>query len=170
MATTTIELQWVLSKLLAPVQLLPTLFSNNFGATYIFVNPVFHSRMKHLAIDYHFVRDLVQSSELRVVHVFVGHQLANVLTKSLSQFRIFYLYNKITVIYDTPSKGGVLEYVLGFLLLVLFYYYFVFILVCVCVYIYIYIYIYNSTHTYQLMILLILNQNGTLGAHNKTII
>ncbi|XP_042448100.1 oligopeptide transporter 5-like [Zingiber officinale] len=32
-------------------------------------NPVFHSRMKHLAIDYHFIRDLVQASELRVTHI-----------------------------------------------------------------------------------------------------
>ena len=56
------ELQWVkslLSELLIPVRLTPTLFSDNIGATYLSANPVFHSRMKHLAIDYHFVRDLV---------------------------------------------------------------------------------------------------------------
>ena len=57
-----VELQSVkslLSKLIAPVQLSPTLFSNNLGATYHSANPIFHSCMKHLAIDYHFVRDLV---------------------------------------------------------------------------------------------------------------
>lgn len=37
----------------------PTIFSDNLGATYLCVNPIFHSRMKHLAIDYHFVCDLV---------------------------------------------------------------------------------------------------------------
>ena len=81
------ELQWVkplLSNLLAPMHLLPTLFSNNLGATYLSVNPVFHSRMKHLVIDYHFVRDLVQSSKLRVVHVSAGNQLADALTKPVS--------------------------------------------------------------------------------------
>ena len=69
------ELQWVkllLSELLTPVRLSPTLFSDNLGVTYLSTNLVFHSYMKHLAIDYHFVRDLVQSSELRVVHVFAG--------------------------------------------------------------------------------------------------
>ena len=69
------ELQWVkslLSKLLTLVRLQPTLFLDNLGATYLFANPVFHSRMKHLAIDYHFVRDLVQLSKLRVVLVFIG--------------------------------------------------------------------------------------------------
>ena len=58
----TVELQWVkslLSQLLAPVQLPPTLFSDNLGATYLSANPIFHSRMKHHEIDYHFVRDLV---------------------------------------------------------------------------------------------------------------
>ena len=59
--------------------------------------------MKHLTIDYHFVRDLVQSSELCVVHVSVGDQLADALTKSLSQSRIFSLCNKIGVISGTPS-------------------------------------------------------------------
>ena len=48
------------------------LFQGFTGATYLSANLVFHSRMKHLAIDYHFVCDLVQSSELCVVHVFVG--------------------------------------------------------------------------------------------------
>ena len=81
------ELQWVkslLSDLLTPMRLPPILFSNNLVATYLFANPVFHYHMKHLAIDYHFVCELVQSSELRVVHVSIGDQLADALTKSLS--------------------------------------------------------------------------------------
>ena len=93
----------LLSKLLTPVQLPPTLFSDNLGVTYLSANPVFHSPIKHLAIDYHFVYDLVQSSELRVVHFSTGDQLADSLTKSLSRSRLFYLYNKIYVISDTPS-------------------------------------------------------------------
>ena len=69
------ELQWVkllLSELLALVSLPLALFSDNLGVPYLFANPIFHSSMKHLAIDYHFVRDLVRSSELLIVHVSVG--------------------------------------------------------------------------------------------------
>ena len=56
-----VEFQWVKSlllELLVPVPSPPTLFLDNLGATYLYANPVFHSRMKHLAIDYHFVCDL----------------------------------------------------------------------------------------------------------------
>ena len=86
------------------------MFSSNLGATYLSTNPIFHSRIKHLAIDYHFVRDLVQSSQLRVAHVSAGDQLADALTKlsdaltkSLSWPRLLFLYNKIGVISSTPS-------------------------------------------------------------------
>ena len=102
----TAELQWVkslLSKLLALVRLQPTLFLDNLGATYLSANPIFHSRMKHLAIDYHFVRDLVQLSELRVVLFFNADQLADALTKSLSRPRLSYVCNTIGVISDTLS-------------------------------------------------------------------
>ena len=33
--------------------------------------------MKHLAINYHFVHDLIQSSDLRVVHVSASDQLVD---------------------------------------------------------------------------------------------
>ena len=67
--------------------------------------------MKHLAIDYHFVCDLVQSSELCVVNLSVDNQLADALTKPLSRSRLFSLCNKICVIFGIPSYGDVLEYI-----------------------------------------------------------
>ena len=93
----------MLSELLIPVQSSSTLFSNNLGATYLSANYVFHSRLKHLAIDYHFVRDLIQLSELCVVHVSVGDQFADAFIKSLSQPHLFSLCNKICVISGTSS-------------------------------------------------------------------
>ena len=81
----------------------PTLFLDNLGATYLSVNLVFHSRMKYLAIDYHFIRDLVQSSELRVAHVSIGDQLVDALTKSLYLPRVLSLCDKIGVVFGTTS-------------------------------------------------------------------
>ena len=93
----------LLSELLVLVQSPTTLFSDNLDATYLSANPVFHSYMKHFEIDYHFVRGLVQSSKLRVVHVFAGDQLADALTKSLSWPRFLSPCNKIGVVSSTSS-------------------------------------------------------------------
>ena len=93
----------LLAELQIPVSYTPALYSDNLGATYLCANPVFHSRMKHVAIDYHFVRDLVQSSALRVVHVSSGDQLADALTKSLSRPRLLDLCDKIGVTASKPT-------------------------------------------------------------------
>jgi len=53
-----------------PIIKTPQLFSDNIGATYLCVDLVFHTLMKHLAIDYHFVRDLVTFKELQVSCVY----------------------------------------------------------------------------------------------------
>lgn len=58
------------------------IYCDNIGATYLGANPVFHSRMKHIAIDYHFVRDKVSKGLLQVSHVSTKDQLADALTKS----------------------------------------------------------------------------------------
>lgn len=39
----------------------PQIFYDNISATYLSVNLIFHSRMKHNAIDYHFVHDQAPS-------------------------------------------------------------------------------------------------------------
>lgn len=62
----------------------PVIYCDNAGATYLCANPVFHSRMKHVALDYHFIRELVQSGFLRVSHVSSKYQLAKALTKPVS--------------------------------------------------------------------------------------
>ncbi|KAL6342671.1 hypothetical protein AAG906_013077 [Vitis piasezkii] len=61
----------------------PVIYCDNVGATYLCSNLVFHSCMKYVAIDYHFIQDQVQSSALRVIHVSSTDQLADTLTKPL---------------------------------------------------------------------------------------
>ncbi|URD92505.1 Retrotransposon protein [Musa troglodytarum] len=71
-AITTTELNWVtnlLKELNVNSTLPPTIYCDNIGATYLCVNPVFHSRMKYIAIDFHFVRDQVVRYQLRVSHI-----------------------------------------------------------------------------------------------------
>ena len=100
------EMEWIKSLLIdlgVTLQSIPVLYSNNLGATYLCANPVFHSRMKHLAIDYHFVRDLVHHRPLRVAHISGSDQLADALTKSLPRTRLLNLCSKIGVTSGMPS-------------------------------------------------------------------
>ena len=78
-------------------------YCDNVGATYLSANPIFHSRMKHLALDYHFIRANVQSGILRVSHISTKDQLANALTKPLSHLKFTELASKIGVTHLPPS-------------------------------------------------------------------
>lgn len=100
------ELLWVcslLSELGLKLHAAPTIYCDNVGATYLCANPVFHSRMKHIAIDYHFIRELIQNGKLRVNHVSTKDQRADALTKPLPRSTFHYLRNKIGVTLVTPS-------------------------------------------------------------------
>ena len=59
--------------------------------------------MKHIAIDYHFVRNQVQRGALKVAHVNTRDQLADALTKPLTRVKFLDLRNKIGVRPPSPS-------------------------------------------------------------------
>ncbi|GKV41686.1 hypothetical protein SLEP1_g49185 [Rubroshorea leprosula] len=61
------------------------------------LNPVLHSRMKHIAIVLHFVWDLVDKRILHVSDISSHDQLADWLTKPLSSSRFFLIRSKIGV-------------------------------------------------------------------------
>lgn len=100
------ELRWICSlmtELGVYLPSAPTVYCDNIGATYLCANPVFHSRMKHIAIDYHFVRGQIQNGQLRVTHVSSHDQLADGLTKPLPRKAFQQLCNKIGVTSVPPS-------------------------------------------------------------------
>ena len=62
LANVAFETMWLLGLLHGlgfPLKTTPLLLCDNLGATHLSFNPVQHSRMKHIQIDLHFVRDLV---------------------------------------------------------------------------------------------------------------
>ena len=100
------EIRWLcslLTELHIRLPLGPTIFCDNIGATYLCANPVFHSRMKHIALDYHFVRNMIQTRALRVSHVSTNDQLADALTKPLSRGHFLSARSKIGVRQLPPS-------------------------------------------------------------------
>ena len=100
------ELRWVcslLTDLHIPLPEMPVIYCDNIGATYLAANPVFHSKMKHIALDYHFVRDNVQAGTLRVSQLSTKDQLADALTKPLPRSRFLELMHKIGITLVLPS-------------------------------------------------------------------
>ena len=95
---TTAELRWVcslISELGIGLPNSPVVYCDNVGATQLSFNPIFQSHMKHVAVDYHFIRDQVQSGLLRVAHVSSADQLADLLTKPLPTSQFLLLRDKI---------------------------------------------------------------------------
>ncbi|OIT03085.1 retrovirus-related pol polyprotein from transposon tnt 1-94 [Nicotiana attenuata] len=82
------ELLWVKNLLLEmklPIKDTPTIYCDNIGVTYLSENPGLHSRMKHVEVDFHFVRNHVQQKGVQVVHVHSTDQLADTLAKPLAK-------------------------------------------------------------------------------------
>jgi hypothetical protein len=69
-ATTKIMwVQAVLQELQVPSPPRAKVWVDNMGAKFLAFNPVFHSRMKHVEVDYHFVRERVSKNLLDVDYV-----------------------------------------------------------------------------------------------------
>jgi hypothetical protein len=85
-ANATAELIWIevlLRELGISLAQSPILWCDNLGATYLTANPIFHRRMKHVEVDYHFVRERVASKRLDVRIISTNDQIADIMTKAL---------------------------------------------------------------------------------------
>ena len=46
-------------------------------------NLVFHAKMKHILVKYHFIRDVLEDKHMKLVKVHTTENLADLLTKAL---------------------------------------------------------------------------------------
>jgi histone deacetylase 1/2 len=79
-----------------------TIWCDNLGAMYLSANSIFHTRIKHVEIDYHFVRDRVVKNEIQIRFISFKDQLVDVLTKPLLHFAFASLRSKLHVVHP-PS-------------------------------------------------------------------
>jgi hypothetical protein len=86
MADATAEIMWiqfVLHELRVPGARSVRLWCDNIGAKYLASNPIFHGRMKHVEVDYHFVRGHVLKKLLDVRFISTEDQVVDGFTKEI---------------------------------------------------------------------------------------
>jgi hypothetical protein len=82
------------------------MFSDNQATISISKNPEFHARTKHIDINLHFLRDLVEEERVALEHVASEANLADIFTKTLPRQPHERIRELVGVISD---QGGVLE-------------------------------------------------------------
>jgi hypothetical protein len=101
LAVATADIAWIvqiLKNLHVTLPASPTLCCDNQSAIFMDGNPVTRPRSKHIAIDYHFVHELVVNGFLKLQLVTSSLQLADSLTKGVSKPQFFLFRNKLRIL------------------------------------------------------------------------
>ena len=69
------------------------LHSDNMGAIHLTSKSIFHSRTKHIEIQYHWIREVVNAGKLAIKHCPTEDMVADLLTKSLGKQQFVKLRN-----------------------------------------------------------------------------
>jgi len=106
LADATAEIIWIqvlLRELWVSLHKPPSLWCDNIGATYLTANPIFHRHMKHVEVDYHFVRERVAMKQLDVRIISSKDQLADIMTKALPAPVFTFLRNNLNLVERRPD-------------------------------------------------------------------
>jgi hypothetical protein len=98
-ADATTEIIWlqVLHEIDIPLPRSPSVWCDNIDATYLMAKPVFHRRMKHVEIDYHFIRECVAMKRLEVRVISSKDQVTDNMTKALRTLAFKHFRNNLNL-------------------------------------------------------------------------
>lgn len=71
---------------------------DNLGALHLPTKSVFHGQTKHIKLQYHWIREVVESGNLVICHCPTENMIADVLTKCLGKAHFRRLRGKIGVL------------------------------------------------------------------------
>ncbi|GKA87768.1 hypothetical protein Tco_0809532 [Tanacetum coccineum] len=80
------------------------MYCDSKAAIAISCNPVQHSRTKHIAVRYHFIKEQVENGIVELFFVRTEYQLADLFTKALLEERFKYLIRRIGMRCLTPAE------------------------------------------------------------------
>ena len=70
-------------------------------------NLVFHDKLKHIEIKYHFIWDMLQKGDVKIKYVPTEEQVADVLTKPLAHVKFEYFGDKLGLVCNDLSQKRV---------------------------------------------------------------
>ena len=74
------------------------LYCDNKSVINISKNPVMHTKTKHIVINYHYLRELVQDKEVKMEYVNTKEKIVDIFTNTLPKDAHEYLRGKLGVI------------------------------------------------------------------------
>jgi hypothetical protein len=63
------------------------IYADNQGSLSLAKNPVYHARTKHIDVQHHYIRNLVEQGEIELNYVHTSENVADVLTKPLAKIK-----------------------------------------------------------------------------------
>nr|GFB74200.1 copia protein [Tanacetum cinerariifolium] len=80
------------------------IYCDSKSAIAISCNPVQHSRTKHIAVRFHFIKEHVEKGTIELYFVKTDYQLADVFTKALPTDRFNYLVHRLSMRSLSPKE------------------------------------------------------------------
>ncbi|GJS54290.1 putative ribonuclease H-like domain-containing protein [Tanacetum coccineum] len=80
------------------------IYIDNESTIYIVKNPVFHSKIKHIEIRHHFIRDSYEKKLIQVIKIHTDHNVVDLLTKAFDVSRPIPLVTDETIIKEWEDR------------------------------------------------------------------
>jgi hypothetical protein len=105
------EIVW-LKKLLSDlgqlVDVLVVIYCDNISNILLANNPVYHVRIKHIEVHYHFIKEKVLAKEIDLIHVSIEDQVVDIFTKALGTDKLKKVRQMLGVLeVDLSLRGNV---------------------------------------------------------------